>query len=82
MATRAQNERRFLNWEDMPDGRRRYWTDRAGAIGGFQRMIKIVDVHENTVQVIQEIYDNDGFLIERHQKYPVDTGHQKLIGEA
>lgn len=45
-------------------------------------MIKIVDVHENTVQVIQEIYDNDGFLIERHQKYPVDTGHQKLTGEA
>lgn len=45
-------------------------------------MIKIVDVYENTMQVIQEIYDDGGVLIERHQKYPVDTGHQKLTGEA
>ena len=52
-----------------------------GVVSGFQRMIKIVNRDEITLQVIQEIYDNEGRLIERHQKYPVDTGHQKLVDE-
>jgi len=33
---------------------------------------------ENTVRLWQEIYDDDGKLMEIHQKYPSDTGHQKL----
>ena len=41
-------------------------------------MIKIVDANENTLQLIQEIYDDDEKLIERHQKFPIDTGHEEL----
>lgn len=33
---------------------------------------------EITLFLIQEIYNEDGELDERHQKYPVDTGHQIL----
>lgn len=78
MATREQNEKRFKNWEELPGGGRRYWSDRRGLVSGYQRMVKVVDANEVTQQVIQEIYDDDGLLIERHQKYPVDTGHAKL----
>lgn len=81
MATREQNERRFRNWEDLPDGGRRYWVDRKGAVSGFQRMIKVVDANEITLQLVQEIYNDDNVLIERHQKFPVDTGHKKLVDE-
>jgi hypothetical protein len=49
-----------------------------GAVSGFQRMVKIVTKDETTLQLVQEIYNDDGELIERHQKYPVDTGHQRL----
>ena len=27
MTTRAQNEKKFRNWEDLPGGGRRYWLD-------------------------------------------------------
>ena len=81
MATREQNERRFTNWEDLPDGGRRYWMDRSGAVSGYQRMIKVVDAEEVTLQVVQEIYNDEDVLIERHQKYPVDTGHETLVDE-
>jgi hypothetical protein len=79
MATRQQNEKDFENWEDLPDGGRRYWFDRKGKVWGFQRIVKIVDANENTLYVIQEIYNDDGELYQRHQKYPVDTGHQIII---
>jgi hypothetical protein len=78
MSTRRQNETRFKNWEELAGGGRRYWTDRIGESRGFQRMIKIVDADENTLQVVQEIYNDQGILIERHQKYPVDSGHEIL----
>ena len=78
MATRKENERRFKNWDELPTNGRRYWYDRKGVVSGFQRMIKIVDANENTLQLIQEIYDDDEKLIERHQKFPIDTGHEEL----
>ena len=81
LATREQNEKRFKNWENLPDGGRRYWSDRKGAEQGFQRVVKIVDANEITLQLVQEIYNDAGMLIERHQKYPEDTGHQKLVDE-
>jgi hypothetical protein len=81
VSTRQQNERRFKNWERLPNGGRRYWHDRDGVVSGFQRMIKIVDENEITLQVIQEIYDDEGRLIEQHQKYPIDSGHQILEQE-
>lgn len=78
MATREQNEKDFGQWEDLTDGGRRYWFDRKGKAWGFQRIVKVVDADENTLSVTQEIYNDDGELYERHQKYPVDTGHEVL----
>lgn len=76
MATREQNEKEYRHWIDLPDGGRRYWRERKGKVIGLQRMVKIVDPQENTLLVVQEIYDETGMLIERHQKYPDDTGHE------
>jgi hypothetical protein len=77
MATRKKNEKEYGNWIDLPDGTRRYWYDRQGK-NGFQRMVKIVDIDENTLFVIQEIYNDNNQLMEIHQKFPIDTGHQTL----
>jgi hypothetical protein len=33
---------------------------------------------EETVRLWQEVYDDAGKLVERHQKFPADTGHEKL----
>jgi hypothetical protein len=73
MATRQQNEKDYSHWEDLPDGGRRYWFDREGAIWGRQRIIKVVDPNEKTLLLVQEIYNDAGELVERHQKFPVDT---------
>jgi hypothetical protein len=78
MATRQQNEKEFGQWDELPDGGRRYWFDRKGKVWGFQRIVKIVDTEENTLLLVQEIYNDNGELYERHQKYPSDTGHQVL----
>ena len=78
MATREQNEKEYRNWTELPDGGRRYWRERKGKANGVQRMVKVVDVGENTLSVVQEIYDDSGELIERHQKFPHDTGHQAI----
>lgn len=78
MATRDQNERAFPYWEDLPDGGRRYWRERPGGDFGWCRYVKIVGKDENTISFVQGVYDDDGSLIEIHQKYPVDTGHQYL----
>ncbi|MCC6612899.1 MAG: hypothetical protein IT320_05425 [Anaerolineae bacterium] len=81
MATREQNERAFPNWDDLPDGGRRYWRERPGGDFGKCRYIKIVAADEATLSFVQEIYDDEGVLIEVHQKYPIDTGHQYLASE-
>jgi hypothetical protein len=81
MAKRQQNEKDFEFWEALPDGGRRYWNERKGTVWGTQRMVKIVDADENTVQVVQEIYNDQGELVQRHQKFPVDTGHRIIQPE-
>jgi hypothetical protein len=60
-----------------PSGGRRYWLDIAGRLGWRARYVKQVDTQENTVRFWQEIYDGQGKLVETHEKYPVDKGHQK-----
>jgi len=80
---RSRNERDWQHWQDLPDGRRRYWSRRAGRHWGWQILFKEVTYSgetqlENTVRLWQEIYGDDGALVEVHQKYPADTGHQKL----
>lgn len=75
---RRQNERKFGNWERLPGGGRRYWYQVSGHGGWMARYVKDVDSKEETVRFCQEIYDVQGNLVEVHQKYPVDLGHQKV----
>ena len=77
MTTRAQNERKFGRWEDLPQGGRRYWRDVAGRQGWRARYVKEVDANETTLRFWQEIYDELGKLVETHQKHPVDQGHRR-----
>jgi hypothetical protein len=37
-----------------------------------------VDREENTARFWQEIYDDQGRLVEVHENYPVDKGHRRL----
>jgi hypothetical protein len=80
MAGRAQNERRFPVWEELPGGGRRYYRILKGTVSGYARYVQTVDADENTVSFVQEIYDDD-HLISIHVKYPEDTGHQDLAEE-
>jgi hypothetical protein len=78
MASRAQNERRFKHWEQLPNGGRRYVREFAGRAGGRARYIKEVDAAEKTTRFAQEIYDSSGRLLAVHEKFPVDLGHKQL----
>ena len=78
MATRKANENTFPNWEDLPDGGRRYWIDDERADGTLMRYLKVVDANERTLSFIQEVYDSRGELIGIHEKFPVDKGHRRV----
>ncbi len=78
MASRAQNERKFKRWEELPNGGRRYIREFVGRAGGRARYIKEVDASENTVRFAQEIFDQSGRLLAMHEKFPVDLGHKQL----
>jgi hypothetical protein len=78
MSKRAQNERKFGTWDELAEGGRRYRLEVAGRQSGRARYLKEVDGQENTVRFWQEIWDGQGRLVEIHEKYPVDKGHQKL----
>ena len=77
MSARAQNEKKFGAWDELPDGGRRYCLSIAGRFGWTAIYLKEVDRHETTVRFWQEIYDSQGTLVELHEKYPVDKGHRK-----
>jgi hypothetical protein len=47
-------------------------------MGWQARYLKEVDANERTVRFWQEIYDETGKLVERHEKFPVDKGHLKV----
>lgn len=72
---RLRNERKFENWSELADGGRRYCYDVAGKHGWWARYVKEVDENETTLRFWQEIYDSTDTLVERHDKYPIDTGH-------
>jgi hypothetical protein len=78
MSTRAQNEKKFGHWDELPNGGRRYRFDVPGRLGWLARYLKEVDASETTLRFWQEIYDDQGRLVETHEKYPVDKGHQKV----
>jgi hypothetical protein len=77
MSTRAQNEKKFGTWEELPGGGRRYRLEVTGRLGWTARYLKEVDAQETTLRFRQEIYDDQGKLVETHAKYPVDKGHQR-----
>ena len=78
MASRESNERKFGRWREIASGGRCYWLDVPGHHGWLARYLKEVDADENTVRFWQEIYDDAGRLVEIHEKFPVDRGHQKM----
>jgi hypothetical protein len=77
LSTRAQNEKKFGQWEELTGGVRRYRLDVIGRLGWLARYLKEVDANETTLRFWQEIYDDQGRLVEIHEKFPVDKGHQK-----
>ena len=78
MSPREQNEAKFGRWDNLPGGGRRYWLDVPGRQGWLARYVKEVDANEATLRFEQEIYDDEGRLVETHEKYPVDKGHRKV----
>jgi hypothetical protein len=42
------------------------------------RYFKEVDASKKTRRFWQEVYDDQGRLVETHEKYPVDEGHRKV----
>ncbi|MGB0910320.1 MAG: hypothetical protein ACPGYT_08145 [Nitrospirales bacterium] len=78
MSTREHNERKFPFWETLEHGGRQYRLDVQGRQGWMARYVKEVDASETTMRFYQEIYDDTGQLVEIHQKYPIDLGHQKV----
>jgi hypothetical protein len=66
-AKRRRNERVFENWEELPDGGRRYWYEVTGRLGWKARYVKEVDADENTLRFWQEIYNERGELVEIHE---------------
>lgn len=75
---RRENERKFRTWIDLPDGGRRYFYEVTGKHGWRARYVKEVDSLERTTKFYQEIYDHNGKLVEIHEKFPQDRGHQRV----
>ena len=80
MATRAENEKKFKQWVDNPDGTRTYRYVVKGRRGWLAHYVKLVDADENTMSFRQEVYNENNVLVETHEKYPTDTGHKKMKG--
>jgi hypothetical protein len=78
VGNRDQNERKFPNWHALENGGRVYWLDIPGKMLWRARYLKEVDAHEQTIRFWQEIYDAGGFLVEVHEKYPIDLGHKQI----
>jgi len=75
---RQDNEKKFPNFNELPDGSRIYWFELNGKLGWKARYVKIVDANETTLSFKQEIYNENNILVEVHEKYPIDKGHIKL----
>jgi hypothetical protein len=78
MSTRSHNEKKFGHWEELEDGGRRYSLEVAGRHGWMARYFKEVTADETTLRFWQEIYDDTLRLVEIHEKFPVDRGHEKV----
>ena len=74
---RLLNKKKFQQWEELPNGGRKYWYEVEGRWGYKAKYVKEVDENEETLKFYQEIYNENGVLIEVHEKYPINRGHQK-----
>lgn len=75
---RKENEKKFVKWEELPDGGRKYIYVVKGRYGWSSHYIKEVDAEEQTLRFYQNIYDDKGIIVEIHEKYPEDKGHRKI----
>ena len=75
---RLQNERKFSDWIDRQGGGRKYWFDVKGRFGWKAKYVKEVNINDETIRFYQEIFDEKGNLVEIHDKFPVDKGHNKV----
>ncbi len=64
MSSRAQNEKKSGQWDELPDGGRRYRLDVTGRLGWLARYLKDVDANETTRRFWQQVYDDHGKLVE------------------
>jgi hypothetical protein len=80
VSKRRQNEKKFGTWDELPDGRRRYFYEVKGRHGWSAYYVKEVDKLEETIRFYQEIYDETGDLVEIHDKFPEDKGHTRFEG--
>ena len=79
MGKREQNERKYEQWIIKEDGGRIYVYEIKGRSGWVAKYIKEVDSNETTISFHQEILNDDGELVEIHEKYPIDKGHKKIL---
>ena len=75
---RKENDQKFPNFDELPDGSRIYWFELEGKLGWKARYVQTVDINETTLSFRQEIYDENEKLVEVHEKYPIDKGHIKI----
>jgi len=75
---RKENEKKFRSWTELLDGGRRYFYEVQGKHGWRARYVKEVNRLEETISFYQEIYDQNGNLVETHEKFPKDKGHRKF----
>jgi hypothetical protein len=78
VSSRRQNEIKFGQWQELSNGARTYSLEVRGRLGWRAYYYKEVDAQEATLRFWQEIYDDQGRLVEIHEKFPVDKGHQKV----
>ena len=75
---RRQNEKKFVKWDELSDGGRRYFYEVQGRHGWSARYVKEVDKTERTLKFYQEVYNDKDRLVEIHEKYPINKGHYKV----
>jgi len=78
VSSRRQNELRFAEWDELPNGGRLYRKVVSGKSGWRAVYFKEVDSNENTTRFWQEIFDDENRLREIHEKFPVDRGHKRV----
>ena len=64
----------------LSSGGRKYWYEVDGRWGYKARYVKEVDRLEETLKFYQEIYNENGILVEIHEKYPINKRHRKQGG--